>query len=48
MHEPVIEVVLTYFDLVMRQSFLPSGRVRYFPMSHVSEDGIVTSLLSGE
>lgn len=40
--------VLSYFDLVMRQSFLSSGRVRYFPMSQVGEDGMVTSLLSGE
>lgn len=40
--------VLSYFDLVMRQRFLPSGRVRYFPMSELGEEGIVTSLLSGE
>lgn len=39
--------VSSYFDLVMRQQFLPSGRVQYFPMSEVSEDGIVTSLVSG-
>jgi hypothetical protein len=40
--------VLSYFDLVMRQIFLPSGRVRYFPMSELADDGTVTSLLSGE
>jgi hypothetical protein len=40
--------VLSYFDLLMRQRFLPSGRVRYFPMSELGEDGTVTSLLSGE
>jgi len=39
--------VTSYFDLVMRQQFLPSGRVQYFPMSEVGEDGIVTSLVSG-
>ena len=40
--------VLGHFDLVMRQRFLPSGRVRFFPMSDVGEDRAVTSLLSGE
>ncbi|HWP10635.1 MAG TPA: NAD(P)-binding protein [Ramlibacter sp.] len=39
--------VLSYFDLVMRQTFLPSGRVRFFPMSELGDDGTVTSLLSG-
>lgn len=39
--------VSSYFDLVMRQRFLPSGRVRYFPMSDFSDDGTITSLLSG-
>lgn len=40
--------VLSYFDLVMRQSLLPSGRVRYFPMSELSDDGTVTSLISSQ
>jgi hypothetical protein len=40
--------VLSYFDLVMRQSFLSSGRVKFFPMSELAEDGTVTSLLSGQ
>jgi hypothetical protein len=39
--------VLSHFDLVMQQSFLSSGRVRYFPMSDVADDGSITSLLSG-
>jgi len=39
--------VLSHFDLVMQQQFLPSGRVHYFPMSEASDDGTVTSLLSG-
>jgi hypothetical protein len=40
--------VLSHFDLVMQQRFLPSGRVRFFPMSEADVDGTVTSLLSGE
>ncbi len=38
--------VVSHFDLVMRQRFLPSGRVHYFPMSEVGEDRVITSLLS--
>jgi hypothetical protein len=40
--------VLSHFDLVMRHRFLPSGRVRFLPMSEVDDDRVVTSLLSGE
>jgi hypothetical protein len=40
--------VLGHFDLVMRERFLPAGRVRFFPMSEVGDDRTVTSLLSGE
>ena len=40
--------VLSHYDLAMQQRFLASGRVRYFPMSDVSDDGSVTSLISGE
>jgi hypothetical protein len=40
--------VLAYFDQVMRHRFLPSGRVRYFPMSEFLGDGKVRSLVSGE
>jgi hypothetical protein len=32
----------------MQQRFLPSGRVRFLPMSEVTDDGAVRSLLSGE
>ncbi len=39
--------VLSHFDLVMRQRLLPSGRVRFIPMSEVGEDRVVTSRLSG-
>jgi hypothetical protein len=38
--------VLAHYDTVMRQRFLPSGRVHYFPMSRADDDGLVTSLLS--
>jgi hypothetical protein len=37
-----------YFDSVMRQRLLPSGRVRYFPMSDYRGDGHFVSLLSGK
>jgi len=39
--------VLSHFDLAMNERFLPSGRVRFFPMSRLDDDGTVTSLLSG-
>lgn len=39
--------VTGYFDQVMNQKFLPSGRVRYFPMSDYVGDGQFVSLLSG-
>jgi len=37
-----------YFDEVMRQTFLPSGRVQYFPLTDYEGEGRITSLLSGE
>lgn len=40
--------VLSHFDLVMRQRLLPSGRVRFLPMSEIDDDGVVTSLVSGQ
>jgi hypothetical protein len=40
--------VLSHFDLTMQQQFLPSGRVRWFPMSNVDVDGTISSLMSGE
>jgi hypothetical protein len=39
--------ILSHYDLVLRHRLLPSGRVRFFPMSEVSDDGVITSLLSG-
>ncbi len=40
--------VLAYFDDVMRQHFLPSGRVRYFPMCDYQGEGNFTSRLTGQ
>ena len=44
--------VVAYYDHIMNQDFLPSGRVSYFPMSNFdgAEDGIATfsSLVSGK
>ncbi len=37
-----------YFDRVMRQRLLPSGRVTYLPMSNYRGEGRVVSLMSGE
>ncbi len=39
--------VCGYFETVMRQHLLPSGRVRYLAMSEYVGDGRVVSLLSG-
>ena len=40
--------VVAYFDQVMNQQFLPSGRVHYFPMCEYAEGGSIVSLVSGE
>jgi hypothetical protein len=40
--------VSSYFDQVMRQQFIPSGRVQYFPMCVYTGNGEFYSLLSGE
>lgn len=40
--------VLAYYDQVMNQHFLPSGRVQYFPNCSYSDDGRITSLVSGK
>ena len=39
--------VAGYFDRVMNQRLLPSGRVSYHPLSNVLEDGSFESLLTG-
>jgi NAD(P)-binding Rossmann-like domain len=44
--------VLDYYDQVMSQRFLPSGRVEYVPMADLEltggREGTITSLLTGE
>lgn len=40
--------ITAYFDQVMRHRFLPSGRVRYFPMMDYCGHGTFRSLLGGE
>ncbi len=37
-----------YFDRVVKDRLLPSGRVRYLPMHHHLGDGCIENLLSGE
>jgi hypothetical protein len=39
--------VLAYFDEVLREQFLPTGRVTFLPMSEYLEDGTVLSILTG-
>ena len=39
--------VCSYFDQVMQQRFLPSGRVRYLPMCKYTDTGVV-NMLTGE
>lgn len=40
--------VSSYFDDVMQQTLMPSGRVRYFPMADYKGDGVFTSLTGGQ
>ena len=40
--------ITTYYDQLMQQKFLPSGRVSYYPMSDYTGDGRIVSLLSGD
>ena len=40
--------VCAYFNQVMQQTFLPSGRVRYFPMCRYDGDGKFHSRVTGE
>ena len=40
--------VLGYFDQLMQQRFLPSGRVQYFPMCNVTSDDEFESILTGQ
>lgn len=40
--------VAAYFDAVMQEQFLPTGRVRYFPMCDYRGDGVFENMLTGE
>lgn len=40
--------VVAYFDQVLHEQFLPSGRVRFFPMCSYEGDRAFRSLVSGE
>jgi hypothetical protein len=40
--------VLAYFDLVMNEQLLPTGRLHYLPMCEYGEGGAVVSLVSGQ
>ena len=40
--------VSAYFDEVMKDTFLPSGRVQYFPLCEYKGDHKFTSLITGE
>lgn len=40
--------IISYFHALMRERFLPSGRVRFLPLCEVEADGGVRSLLSRE
>jgi hypothetical protein len=40
--------VLGYYDQLLRQRFLPSGRVQYFPMCNVTGDDEFESVLTGQ
>ena len=40
--------VMAYYDQVMKQTFLPSGRVQYFPLCEYSGNGEFSSILSGK
>ena len=40
--------ILSYFEAVMRQKFLNSGRVRFFPLSTYKGDGVFENKLSGQ
>jgi hypothetical protein len=40
--------IIAYFDAVMKEQFLPSKRVRYFPMCTYLGDGMFENSLTGE
>lgn len=40
--------VLAYFDELMRETFLPTGRVHYFPKCEYIGEGVIRSILTGQ
>lgn len=40
--------VCSYYDLIMRQTFLPSGRVTYYPKHEYTGEGSFHSILTGK
>ena len=40
--------VMAYYDQVMKHTFLPSGRVQYFPMCEYNGDGQFSSMISDQ
>ncbi|MEZ5042085.1 MAG: hypothetical protein R2828_19465 [Saprospiraceae bacterium] len=40
--------IMAYFDEVMRHRFLPSGRVKYFPLCDYQGNGQFASMITGE
>jgi hypothetical protein len=40
--------ICAYYDRVMRESLLPSGRVTWLPLHDVDEDGVAISLVNGQ
>lgn len=40
--------ILSYYDLTMRETFLPSGRVKYFPKHEYLGEGSFKSILTGK
>ncbi len=40
--------ICAYYDRVMRETLLPSGRVTWLPLHDVDEDGVAISLVNGQ
>ncbi|MEM7460224.1 MAG: NAD(P)/FAD-dependent oxidoreductase [Pseudomonadota bacterium] len=40
--------IVRYYHELMEETFLPSGRVKFLPLTRYEEDGTIRSLLSGE
>nr|WP_070961625.1 hypothetical protein [Hyphomonas sp. Mor2] len=40
--------ILAYYDQLLHQDFLPTGRFHYYPMCEYTEDGAFSSIVTGE